>query len=165
MSMSIVGIEKAKFAIPLFAEAHYEEWKHLSKKYTKANFEEWIRKICFHQEVGTGIERMFVAVEGNVVLGDICLLASDLPHKKSAPLTKLSPWFASLYVFEEYRKLGVGTKLSEFLIAFCRANRRMPIYLVTEKVWLEKWYTRFGFERMELCGYNGHKVTFMKLEK
>jgi predicted N-acetyltransferase YhbS len=83
-------------------------------------------------------------MQKDICVGTISLVENDLqcrPH--------YTPWLASLFVPEEYRKQGIGEQLIEHIKGLAREMGYNKIYLRTEDA--ETYYQRLNWQYIETC--------------
>lgn len=75
-------------------------------------------------------------------------------------------WFGDGYIEDlaidaQYRHLGIGKKLMESAVAWCKEQEYSGIALETQDINLQacRFYTKYGFE---LCGVNTRKYALLK---
>jgi len=96
----------------------------------------------------------FVAVLDEVVVGMACLVAHDMETRP-----ELTPWLATVLVAPDYRGRGIGSALSERVVAEARALAFSKVYLVTfDKT---SFYARLGWSNLERTDYLGLPATIM----
>jgi len=101
-------------------------------------------------EVPTG----FVAMLGEVVVGMACLVAHDMETRP-----ELTPWLATVLVAPAHRGRGIGSALSERVVAEGRALAFSKLYLVTFDK--SSFYARLGWKHFEQTQYLGLPATIM----
>jgi GNAT superfamily N-acetyltransferase len=95
-----------------------------------------------------------VAVAGNVAVGIVNLIESNLPTH-----THLRPWLAGLYVWPQERRRGVGTALCAALEGEARRLELDHLYLYTESA--EGFYRRLGWSTVETAEWEGEPIAIM----
>ena len=75
-------------------------------------------------------------VKKNKLIGFISLLKNDYKERKD-----LTPWYATMYVKEEYRGKGYSKILNNAILEEARKRNIKKLYLKTE---LENYYEKFG---------------------
>lgn len=73
--------------------------------------------------------------------------------------TDLSPWYATMYVKEEYRGKGYSKILNNAILDEARKRNIKRLYLKTK---LENYYEKFGAKYIEKLG-NGEKLYYIDL--
>ena len=113
-------------------------WWGKEEGYSIEAMKELIKSRCSEKDVPV----VYIAKINDSVVGTLTLVANDMEFKQD-----LYPVITSLFVKEEYRKLGISRKLVEELVKHCK-NKFDNIYLSTE---LEGFYEKLGFEYVETC--------------
>lgn len=139
--------------LPLLAEWQHAMWGHLDPSATLAGR---IARLTSH--VGCpAIPTTLIAFEGETLFGATSLVENDLrshPH--------LSPFIASVYVAEPYRRRGIASALVQRMIIEAQALGVAKLYLITPDQ--QALYNRLGWERVEEVSYRGEEVTLMAAE-
>ena len=99
------------------------------------------------------IPTTFVAV-GDDLLGSAAIVACDMETHGD-----LSPWLASVYVSDRYRRHGVGSALVRHVMYEAARNGFDALYLFTPD--RESFYRRLGWNRYETTIYHGEAVVVM----
>ncbi len=100
--------------------------------------------IIQHSQDPDNLPQTFVALEEGKVVGTVGLWRCDLMSRQD-----LFPWLASLYVDPAYRSQGIGKKLQNFIINYCKDQNYDKVYLYTDLV---DYYETTGWELMD-CGW------------
>jgi N-acetylglutamate synthase-like GNAT family acetyltransferase len=95
-----------------------------------------------------------VALEGNDVLGSASLIAHDMTTRM-----ELTPWLASVFVCEQYRRRGVGAELVRRIMTEAGKLNVPLLYLYT--VHSERLYASLGWTVAERTDYLEHPVVIM----
>lgn len=95
-----------------------------------------------------------VALEAGEVLGSASLIAHDMETRM-----ELTPWLASVFVAEQFRRRGVGAELVRRIIEEAGKLKVPLLYLYT--VHNEKLYASLGWTLMEHTNYLEHPVVIM----
>jgi GNAT superfamily N-acetyltransferase len=137
-------------AIPALAQWHHDQWQavtpHLTIEDRIAGFRSRMRRL----EVPTG----FVAVVDETVVGMACLVAHDMETRPA-----FTPWLATVLVAPQYRGRGIGSALSDRVVAEGRALAFSQLYLVTfDKT---RFYARLGWDELERTEFLGLPATIM----
>ena len=143
ITMKIVNLKEHAEFIPTLAVWHHDQWGYL-------NPDGSIEKRIF--------SLTFVAVSGDSLLGS----ASLVPHDMETRM-ELSPWLASVYVADEHRKRGTGSKLVKHVVREANTFGHRTIYLFTMSD-RENFYTRLGWSLFERTDYHGYPVAIMSIE-
>jgi len=151
MQFQISPVAKIPSAIPLLADWHHQEWQHLNSQ----NYNLKARITDYEQIAATKVfPAMLVAHKNQTPLGSIRLIENDMDTHP-----ELSPWIASLYVSEEYRRLGIGTALIANIETTAIELNFKKIYLFTENH--QAIYKRQRWEIFSNEMYFNQNVTIM----
>ncbi len=136
--------------IPLLAGWHYAMWGHLDPT---ATLQGRIARLTGH--IGCpAIPTTLIAFEGKTLFGSASMVENDLrtyPH--------LSPFLASVYVAEPYRRRGIASALVQRVMAEVQAMGIAKLYLITPDQ--QALYGRLGWQRLQEVPYRGKEVTLM----
>jgi GNAT superfamily N-acetyltransferase len=88
-------------------------------------------------------------------MGSASLIQSDMPTKC------WTPWLASLYVHEPFRRMGVATKLIDRVISEAAALGHRKIYLWCESEAQRAFYAKRGWQDVEVVTDYIHKPLFV----
>lgn len=151
--MDIAYLADHKDVIPTLARWFYAEWAYLHPGRTHEDVE----RLIAERTNKTQIPVALVAVEGNEVLGTVCLKAHDMETR-----LELTPWLAGLYVARPWRGRGIGA-------ALVKAIEKKANELTVEKLYLytpasQGFYSRLGWQVKEKTEYHGYPVTVMEKE-
>jgi GNAT superfamily N-acetyltransferase len=137
-------------AVPALAQWHHDQWHMITPDLTVADriagFQSRMRRL----EVPTA----FVAILDEVLVGMACLVAHDMDTRP-----ELTPWLATVLVAPDYRGRGIGSALSERVVAEGRALAFPKLYLVTFDK--SSFYARLGWKHFEQTEYLGLPATIM----
>jgi GNAT superfamily N-acetyltransferase len=137
-------------AIPTLAQWHHDEWQAITPHLTVADRIAGFRSRMRRLAVPTG----FVALLDDVVVGMACLVAHDMDTRP-----ELTPWLATVLVAADYRGRGIGSALSNRVVAEARVLAFPNLYLVTfDKT---SFYERLGWNRLEQTEFLGRPATIM----
>ncbi len=136
--------------LPLLAEWQHAMWGHLDPTATLAGR---IARLSSH--VGRpAIPTTVIAFEGETLFGATSIVENDLrthPH--------LSPFIASVYIGEPYRRRGIAAALVQRMMQEAAGMGVAKLYLITPDQ--QALYGRLGWERMDEVPYRGEEVTLM----
>lgn len=93
-------------------------------------------------------------IEDHTLIGFISLFHYDGDERRD-----LTPWYATMYVKEEYRGCGCSKKLHQAILEEAKRREYHSIYLKSE---LENYYEKFGATFMEVLK-NGERLYQIKL--
>lgn len=95
-----------------------------------------------------------ILLDNEKLIGFISIFESDSEEKKD-----LSPWYATMFVKDEYRKRGYSKILNDAILEEARKRNFKKIYLKTD---LENYYEKFGAKYIEKLK-NGEKLYYFEL--
>lgn len=151
--MKIYNIKEKKEYIKEVAELTEQEWgtykdiKEFNKKVTKK-----IEKIKNNLD-NNNYCKLILLDEDNLV-GFISMFETDGEERQD-----LSPWYATMYVKEEYRKKGYSKILNDAILKEAKNRDFKKLYLKSE---LKSYYEKFGAIYMEDLK-NGEKLYYIEL--
>ena len=137
---------------PVLAASHTREWGHLY-----ANWNEKVALTDFEAETGSSAIPTTWVIHDRVssLMGSISLVKDDLPGYPD-----LNPWLASLYVFPDFRRRGLGRLLVRQALDVLRQQKYPHAYLFTEDQ--APFFSKLGFSVHGPAKANVHAVTIMK---
>jgi N-acetylglutamate synthase-like GNAT family acetyltransferase len=148
--MEIEFLAEHPEALPKLAEWQHREWGHLRPDDSLEKRMARIEKYANRDQIPLTV----VALEGGEVLGSASLIDFDMDTRM-----ELSPWLASVFVGEPYRRKGIGAELVRRIMAEA-ANLDIPLlYLYT--VHSEKFYAGLGWTFQERTAYREQEVVIM----
>ena len=95
-----------------------------------------------------------ILLEDNNLIGFISIFPNDGEGKQ-----ELSPWYATMYVKEDYRGKGYSKILNDAIIAESRKRNFKKLYLKSD---LENYYEKFGAKYIETLK-NGEKLFYIDI--
>ncbi len=132
----------------------YNQWGHHDKKSTEKDWlEEKKQKLNNNQLLPI----RFVALEDGKPVGTASIVKHDMKTH-----TELEPWMADVYVIEEKRKQGIGTKLIKKILKEARKQNFGTLYLFTpdkksfyeELDWSPFFNEQYRGENVDIMVYN-----------
>lgn len=118
---------------------------------TKEQFNNKVNKKI--EKIKNSFENKFycklILVENNTLIGFISIFPTDGEERKD-----LSPWYATMYVKEEYRGKGHSKMLNNAILEEAKRRGVQRLYLKTD---LENYYEKFGAKYIENLS-NGEKL-------
>ncbi|OGO84270.1 MAG: hypothetical protein A2Y24_07710 [Clostridiales bacterium GWE2_32_10] len=121
-------------------------WKEWGEENNHIFYYRIVKNILKYEK--NDIPQIYVATEGNTLLGTVSLLRSDLKSRQD-----LFPWFACLYVIEEYREKGIGKILESHAMQSSKNMGYNKIYLITDLIdYYEKMEWQFIGEEPTIQG-------------
>lgn len=97
-----------------------------------------------------------ILLDENKLVGFISIFPHDGDERQD-----LSPWYATMYVKDEYRGKGYSKILNDAILEEARNRGFEKLYLKSE---LENYYEKFGAKYMETLE-NGEKLYYIEIEK
>lgn len=148
--MQIHDLSHHPHAIAQLAGWHFDQWSHLYPNMTQH---------CFVQELqqslaGGTIPRTWVVSDSEQVRGSASVVEQDM-HTHP----ELGPWLASVYVHEQLRGQGVGSKLIRTVMQDCAQSGLKELYLFTPGQ--ENFYRSLGWKTLRQEEYQGESVSIM----
>ena len=95
-----------------------------------------------------------ILLDNDSLIGFISIFPTDGDERKD-----LSPWYATMYVKEEYRGNGYSKILNDAILEEARKRNIKRIYLKTE---LNNYYEKFGAKFLDNLS-NGEKLYYIDL--
>lgn len=148
--MQVVPLADHKAFVRELAELHHAEWSHFNPSLTLEARAEAIAKAAGRE----GIPSIFIAITGDELIGSAALVQQDMKTRLD-----LSPWLASVYVKEKFRRQGVASALIDRCESEAARSGVTTWYLYTE--FASKLYDNLGWSLMERCEYQGVTVSIM----
>lgn len=152
MPYQISPLAEVISSIPVLAEWHHREWQHL-------NSDSYDLEARIHDYRQTALSAhlpvMYVAHLNDNPLGSARLVKNDM---QTHP--ELSPWLASLYVHEQYRRQGIATALIKSIESAALERQFRTLYLFTENQ--QPLYKNLAWQVISEETYFNEKVTIME---
>lgn len=136
--------------IPTLAAWHHAMWGPLDPKVT---LQDRIARLASHTGC-PAIPTTVIALAGEALLGSASIVVNDLrtrPH--------LTPFLASVYVAEPYRRRGIASALVQRIMQEAWSMGVAQLYLITPDQ--QALYGRLGWQRLEEVEYRGERDTLM----
>lgn len=142
---------------------HIDEVAFLTQK-------EWGQKDLSKKEIEQKVKNKILKIKSNfsdpnycklillyngILVGFISIFPTDGEER-----TDLSPWYATMYVKEEYRGKGYSKILNNAIIAEAKKRKISRLYLKTE---LENYYEKFGAKFLEVLS-TGEKLYYFDVK-
>ena len=108
-------------AVDTLATWHHAQWSYLDRDVTLEQ-----RAAALRQRRADGIPLTVVALAGETVLGSASLIQHDMDTRM-----EFSPWLASVYVAQDYRRRGIGSALVKRIEQEARTLDYKTLYLFT----------------------------------
>ncbi len=148
--MKIEYLADHQSLIPTLAEWFYAEWSHLHPGKSREDIQHIISLRINRDKVPMTL----VALQENELIGSVSLKIYDMDNRP-----ELTPWLASLYVREDCRGRGIGSKLVTAIEDRSRVLGVKILYLFTPAS--EAYYAKRGWQVMERVLYHTFPVTLM----
>ncbi len=116
------------------ASLEYEEWADNKEENKQERIERKKAKICSSFDNKSFCK--LILVDNNNLIGFISIFPKDCEEEK-----ELTPWYATMYVKEEYRKHGYSRILNDAILKEAKNRGFSALYLKTD---LENYYEKFG---------------------
>ena len=116
------------------ASLEYEEWADNKEENKQERIERKKAKICNSFDNKSFCK--LILVDNNNLIGFISIFPKDCEEEK-----KLTPWYATMYVKEEYRNNGYSRILNDAILKEAKNRGFSTLYLKTD---LENYYEKFG---------------------
>lgn len=141
--MKIINIKENLKYLEEYIKLCSIEWsnpksKHEMDKYIK----EKKNKILSEDKVIT----VLALIENNIMLGFISLFKYDGEERKD-----LTPWYATMYVKQEYRNKGYSKILNKVILSEAKKLGYKKVYLKTNLI---NYYEKFGAKFIEKLNNN-----------
>jgi GNAT superfamily N-acetyltransferase len=137
--------------VPTLAAWHHVQWSYLD---AGVSVEQRISRLEEHGK--RKVPTTLLAVSGGMLLGSASLIAHDMDTRMD-----LSPWLASVYVAQAYRRQGIGSALVRGVIQEAKDLGFAMLYLFTPDK--ERFYARMGWHVLERTVYRGYPETVMAI--
>lgn len=147
--MKIIKINNNKKYLTEYATLCYLEWSNKEKK-----MEDYVKDKVDKLLKGNNIIFILGLLVDDILIGFISLLTSDGDEEK-----ELTPWYATMYVKENYRKLGYSKILNEALLKEAKLLNFDRVYLKSNLV---NYYEKFGAIFIKNLK-NGEKLYYIDL--
>jgi GNAT superfamily N-acetyltransferase len=140
--------------IPILAEWHHGEWRHLTPGETIADCARRLRESATRD----GCPSTFVALLDGELLGSASLVAHDMEIRPN-----LTPWLSALYVAPVRRRHGVGSALVQRVVQEAARLNVQTLYLFTTSNENEMLYAKLGWSVRERVEYLGKRRVVMEI--
>jgi GNAT superfamily N-acetyltransferase len=152
MNYTIEYINDHPEAISTIAKWHIGQWGHILPEFT---LESYAGFLASHYRRG-GIPSLLIALDDKKIIGTAALEDNDMDTHP-----ELSPWIASVYTDEDYRKKGVATALFNRVVSEARLARANKLYLFTPDQ--EHFWVKRGCKPLFIDNYYGETESVMVL--
>lgn len=148
--MTIDYLDDHPEAMGTLAQWQHQEWGHLRKDDTLEKRLARMQQFLNRDRIPLTV----VALEAGEVLGSASLIDHDMETRM-----ELTPWLASVFVGEPYRRRGIGAQLVRRIMAEAARLEVPLLYLYT--VHSERFYGALGWTLAERTAYREQKVVVM----
>ena len=135
------------------ADWMFNQWSYLYKDSKK---EEWLKNIIKRSNKNS-IPEIIICEINSKLVGTASIVQCDMDTHKH-----LTPWLASVYVAEEERRKGIGTKIVNRMIEECKNLNIKKLYLFTFD--MMDFYKKLGWKTIEKTKYFNQDVEVMSLD-
>lgn len=135
---------------PILAQWHQDEWSNISPDLSTK------KRIDLYNSYANEatIPSCLIAISNEKLAGSASLVFSDLETHKH-----LTPWLASVFVHEDYRRQGIASQLIQGCIENARQSGAQILYLFTPDQ--SDFYMKRGWKTLETIPYHGEIVDIM----
>lgn len=149
--MTILDLSCEPQHIPTLAGWHHRQWQDLNPGRTLEH-----RIASMQNYLGESVlPSTYIYKHRQQLAGSAALVASDMD---SHP--ELTPWLASVYVDESFRRQGIGSKLVKHVMEQAAQAGISQLYLFTPD--RAEFYLQLGWTTLTEEGYRGQSVTVMQ---
>ncbi|MDD3341610.1 MAG: GNAT family N-acetyltransferase [Bacilli bacterium] len=150
--MEIVNVKNFKNILEEYAELCTKEWgTYKTNEELKQKVENKVNRILSND---SNVISILELIENHVLIGFISLFKTDGEERQD-----LTPWYATMYVKEEFRGKHYSKMLNDALLKEAKILGYNKVYLKTDLV---QYYEKFGAQYLEQLK-NGEKLYFMQL--
>ena len=154
--LKIYNIKEKQEFLREVAELTQKEWgkKTNSKEEFEAKINKKISKII--NSFDNPLYCKLVLLDDDVLIGFISIFPTDGEERKD-----LSPWYATMYVKEDYRRKGYSKILNTAILEEAKKRGFKKLYLKTDLI---NYYEKFGAVFLDTLS-NGEKLYYFNLEE
>ena len=109
----------------------------LNDEFGNDNSRNFYKGIVEHSLLDDKLPITFIAIEDGILLGTVGIWRGDLLSRQ-----ELFPWLSALVVNSNCRNNGIGQKLQEHVLNYCKSNGYKEIFLYTDLV---DYYEKSGW--------------------
>lgn len=152
--LKIYNIKEKQEFLREVAELTQKEWG--SKTNSKEEFEEKINKKISKMinNFDNPLYCKLILLDNNILIGFISIFPTDGEERKD-----LSPWYATMYVKEEFRGKGYSKVLNNAILEEAKKRGFKKLYLKTNLI---NYYEKFGAIYLENLN-SGEKLYYFNL--
>lgn len=116
------------------AKLEYEEWADNKEENKQERIKRKKEKIC--NALNNKSFCKLILIDNNELIGFVSIFPKDCEEEK-----ELTPWYATMYVKEEYRNNGYSRILNNAILKEAQSRGFTTVHLKTN---LENYYEKFG---------------------
>ena len=152
--LKIYNIKEKQEFLREVAELTQKEWG--SKINSEEKFEAKINKKIFKiiNNLDNPLYCKLILLDNDILIGFISIFPTDGDERKD-----LSPWYATMYVKEEFRGKGYSKILNNAILEEAKKRGFKKLYLKTELI---NYYEKFGAIFLENLN-NGEKLYYFSI--
>ena len=152
--LKIYNIKEKQEFLKEVAELTQKEWgsKTISEEEFEVKINKKISKII--NNLNNPLYCKFVLLDNNVLIGFISIFPTDGEERKD-----LSPWYATMYVKEEFRGQGYSKILNNAILEEAKKRGFKKLYLKTNLI---NYYEKFGAIYLETLN-TGEKLYYFSI--
>ena len=152
--LKIYNIKEKQEFLREVAELTQKEWG--SKITSEEKFEAKINKKIFKiiNNLDNPLYCKLILLDNDILIGFISIFPTDGDERKD-----LSPWYATMYVKEEFRGKGYSKILNNAILEEAKKRGFKKLYLKTELI---NYYEKFGAIFLENLN-NGEKLYYFSI--
>jgi GNAT superfamily N-acetyltransferase len=151
--MNIESIADHLELLPIIGKWHWDEWGHADPNGSVDTWTDGLRERILRDKVPT----TYIALsDQSELLGSVTLVDHDMDTHQ-----ELTPWLAGLYVSDEFRNLGIGSKLVNHAAEKARRMGITKLFLYSSTA--AGLYTKLGWQIVDEEFYEGEEVSVMVL--
>ena len=154
--LKIYNIKEKQEFLREIAELTQREWG--SKTNSKKEFEEKVNKKISKiiNNFNNPLYCKLVLLDNDILIGFISIFSTDGDERKD-----LSPWYATMYIKEEFRGKGYSKILNNAILEEAKNRGFKKLYLKTDLI---NYYEKFGAKFLENLN-NREKLYYFNLEE
>lgn len=152
--LKIYDIKEKQQYLKEVAELIQKEWgkKHISKIQFQEKVNKKISKII--ENFDNPLYCKLILLDDDILIGFISIFPTDGEEKKD-----LSPWYATMFVKQEYRGKGYSKILNKAILEEAKKRGFKKLYLKTT---LTDYYEKFGAKYLESLN-SGEKLYYFSI--
>jgi N-acetylglutamate synthase-like GNAT family acetyltransferase len=149
--MTILNLSCEPQHIPTLALWHHRQWQDLNPGRTLEH-----RIAAMQSYLGDDLlPSTYIYKHQQQLAGSAALIVSDMDNHP-----ELSPWLASVFIDERFRRQGIGSSLVKHVMQQAQQSGISQLYLFTPD--RADFYLQLGWTKMADEDYRSQKVTLMR---